>query len=130
MTSLPIGEHALLSDRHSAALVTAAGSIDWLCMPRFDSPAIFARILDDDAGHWSIRSDADLGAERHYVAASMVLLTTFHTSTATLELRDALVLGDTKDPHALGEHAPHFLARTVTCTSGRVVATMSFQPRP
>jgi len=130
MTSLPIGEHALLSDRHSAALVTSAGSVDWMCMPRFDSPAIFARILDDQAGHWSIRPDADFQAERQYVAASMVLLTTFHTSTGTLELRDALVLGDTKDPHALGEHAPHLLARTVTCTSGRVVATMTFQPRP
>lgn len=130
MTSLPIGEHALLSDRHSAALVTSAGSVDWMCMPRFDSPAIFARILDDDAGHWSIRPDADFQAERQYVAASMVLLTTFRTSTGTLELRDALVLGDTDDPHALGEHAPHLLARTVTCTSGRVVATMTFQPRP
>lgn len=130
MSSLPIGEHALLSDRHAAALVSSGGSIDWLCMPRFDSPSIFARILDDDAGHWSIRPDGDFKTERQYVAASMVLLTTFHTPTGTLELRDALVLGDTQDPHALGEHAPHLLARTLTCTSGRVVATMTFQPRP
>lgn len=50
-------------------------------MPRFDSPAIFARILDDQAGHWSIRPDGDFQAERQYVAASMVLRTTFHTST-------------------------------------------------
>ncbi len=130
MTSLPIGDHALLSDRHSATLVTSAGSIDWMCMPRFDSPAIFARILDDQAGHWSIHPEADFHTERQYVTASMVLLTTFHTSTGTLELRDALVLGDTRDPHALGEHAPHLLARTVTCTSGRVVAAMTFRPRP
>ncbi len=130
MSSLPIGEHALLSDRHSAALVSSGGSIDWLCMPRFDSPSIFARILDDDAGHWSIRPEGDFTTERRYVAASMVLLTTFHTPTGTLELRDALVLGDTQDPHALGEHAPHLLARTLTCTSGRVVATMTFRPRP
>jgi GH15 family glucan-1,4-alpha-glucosidase len=47
MSSLPIAEYALLSDRHSAALVSAGGSIDWLCMPRFDSPSIFAAILDD-----------------------------------------------------------------------------------
>ncbi len=104
MTSLPIGEPALLSDRHSAALVTAAGSVDWMCMPRFDSPAMFGRILDDQDGHWSIRPDADFQAERQYVAASMVLLTTFHTTTGTLELRDALVLGGTKAPYALGEH--------------------------
>lgn len=130
MTSVPIGEHALLSDRHSAALVTSAGSVDWMCMPRFDSPAIFARILDDDAGHWSIRPDGEFQAERQYIGDSMVLLTTFHTSTGILELRDALVLGPTKDPHALGEHAPHLLARTVTCISGRVAVTMTFRPRP
>ena len=130
MTSLPIAEHALLSDRHSAALVTSGGSVDWLCMPRFDSPAIFARVLDDDAGHWSIRPEGEHRAERRYLDASMVLLTTFRTPTGTLELRDALVLGSTEDPHALGAHAPHVLARTVTCTSGRVVATTTFSPRP
>lgn len=106
MTSLPIGEHALLSDRHSAALVTAAGSVDWLWMPRFDSPAIFARILDDQAGHWSIRPDAGFQAERQYVAASMVLLTTLphlhrHPGTA----RRTGPRGHRR-PHALGEHAP------------------------
>ena len=130
MSSLPIGEYALLSDRQSAALVSSGGSVDWLCMPRFDSPSIFARILDDEAGHWSIRPESDFHVERQYVEASMVLLTTFHTSTGTLELRDALVLGDTDDPHALGGHAPHLLARTVTCTQGRVAVTMSFRARP
>ena len=99
-------------------------------MPRFDSPSVFAAILDDEAGHWSIRPDADFRVEREYVAGSMVLLTTFHASAGTLELRDALVLGDTHDPHALGEHAPHLLARTVTCTRGRVGVTMSFRARP
>ena len=129
MSSLPIGEHALLSDRHSAALVTSAGSVDWLCMPRFDSPSIFARILDDEAGHWSIRPDTEFQTERQYVDGSMVLLTTFHTSTGTLELRDALVLGDTRDPHSLGEHAPHLLARTATCTRGSIEVIMSFRVR-
>ncbi len=130
MTSLPIGDHALLSDRHGAALVTTEGSVDWLCLPRFDSPATFARLLDDDAGHWSVRPDGNFSAERRYVGASMVLLTTFHTPTGTLELRDALVFGDASGPHTLGEHAPHVLARTVTCTSGRVSVTASLRPRP
>ena len=130
MSSLPIGDYALLSDRHSAALVSSGGSVDWLCMPRFDSPSLFAAILDDEAGHWSVRPDADFRVEREYAAGSMVLLTTFHTSTGTLELRDALTLGDTHDPHALGEHAPHLLARTATCTRGSVSVIMSFRARP
>ena len=130
MSSLPIGEYALLSDRNSAALVSSGGSVDWLCLPRFDSPSVFAAILDDDAGHWSIRPEDDVRVERDYVAGSMVLLTRFHTSLGTLELRDALTLGDTLDPHALGAGAPHLLARTVLCTQGRVPVVMAFRARP
>ena len=57
MSSVPIADHALLSDCHSAAMVTRAGSIDWLCFPRFDSPAVFARLLDDGAGHLPVTPD-------------------------------------------------------------------------
>ncbi|MFJ2866043.1 trehalase-like domain-containing protein [Kitasatospora sp. NPDC087314] len=56
MSARPIGDHALLSDCGSVALVTSDGSVDWLCLPRFDSPAIFTRLLDESAGHWSTRS--------------------------------------------------------------------------
>lgn len=130
MSGRPIGDYALLSDRHSAALVSSSGSIDWMCMPRFDSPSIFAAILDDAAGSWSIHPDGEFRVERRYLAGSMGLLTTFHTATGSLELRDALVLGDSHDPHALGENAPHRLVRVATCTRGRIEVTMRFRARP
>jgi GH15 family glucan-1,4-alpha-glucosidase len=50
-----IEDYAIIGDCRSAALVSSTGSIDWLAWPRFDSPSMFAAILDDDAGHWSIR---------------------------------------------------------------------------
>ncbi len=55
MSERPIADYALISDCRSAALISSTGSVDWLCFPRFDSPAVFARLLGEQAGHWSIR---------------------------------------------------------------------------
>lgn len=130
MSALPIAEHALLSDRHSAALVTRNGSVVWLCFPRFDSESVFAAILDDDAGHWSIQPTETATSTRQYVDETMALRTTFLTATGVIELLDAMELGDSSDPHRLGEHAPHTLLRGVRCTTGRVVVEMTYRPRP
>src|SRR4051812_22912062 len=102
MTTTPIAEYALLSDRHSAALVSRDGSVDWLCFPRFDSPAVFARMLDPDAGHWSLRPTGTYRVTRRYVAETMVCETTFHTATGTAVLTDALVVGTGDTGHRLG----------------------------
>ena len=67
MDSLPIGDYALLSDCRSAALVSRAGSVDWLCFPRFDAPAVFARILDPGGGHFAIRPVGEFEASRGYL---------------------------------------------------------------
>ena len=130
MSNIPIADHALLSDRHSAALVTTEGSVDWLCFPRFDSASVFGALLDKDAGHWSIRPSGEFTVTRSYVEASMVLRTVFDTAEGTLELLDAMDLGTSGDPHRLGENAPHALLRGLQCTRGRVTVEISFTPRP
>ena len=82
--SQPIGDYGLLADCNSAALVSRGGSIDWLCMPRYDSDAIFARILDPDAGHWSIRPSGTHSSARRYLPGTLVVETTFTTDTGTV----------------------------------------------
>ncbi|MFF5668333.1 glycoside hydrolase family 15 protein [Streptomyces griseofuscus] len=131
MSARPIGDHALLSDCRSAALVTSDGSVDWLCVPRFDSPAIFARLLDEDAGHWSIRPvTSPVDISRRYVEETLVLETVFRTTGGTAVLRDALALGRHERGHALGTASPGMLLRQITCTEGRVDIEISYAPRP
>ncbi|WP_326951273.1 DUF5911 domain-containing protein [Amycolatopsis sp. NBC_01307] len=64
MSDTPLREHALLSDCGTAALVTSGGSVDWLCLPRFDSAPVLARLLDDTAGHFLIAPAAGGSATR------------------------------------------------------------------
>src|ERR687893_1702655 len=101
-SSQPVANYGLLADCNSAALVDRDGSIDWLCLPRYDSDAIFARLLDPDAGHWSIRPAASYRAERRYVPGTLVIETTFTTDTGTVRLRDAMAIAAGQRGHALG----------------------------
>src|SRR5919205_671442 len=84
--STPIAEYGLLADCNSSALVDRAGSIDWLCLPRYDSDAIFARLLDPDAGHWSIRPAEDFTVRRRYLPGTLVVETTFSTDSGSVRL--------------------------------------------
>jgi len=140
-TGTPIEDYALLSDRHSAALVSTDGSIDWCCRPRFDSPAVFGRLLDPDAGHWSLRPTAPARSERRYLGDTFVLRTTFTTDTGTVHLTDALALGpttihdtdpsdDTTERLLLAAHAPIATLRVLECTAGEVELDFAFRPRP
>src|ERR671934_989368 len=86
----PIADYGLLADCNSSALVDRAGSIDWLCLPRYDSDAVFARLLDPDAGHWSIRPSGAFEAKRRYLPGTLVLETMFSTESGVVRLLDAL----------------------------------------
>jgi alpha,alpha-trehalase len=130
VSSIRIADYALLSDRHSAALVSRTGSIDWLCFPRFDSGAVFARLLGDDAGHWSITAAGAIEASRRYLKGTMVLETTFRGPTGVLEVVDALAMGAGNRRHHLGIGAPHVVLREATCTAGEVVVDVEWAPRP
>jgi alpha,alpha-trehalase len=115
MSTTPIADYALRSDRHSAALVSRDGSIDWLCFARFDSPSIFGRLLGDAAGHWAIRAAGATQVTRRYLDRTMVLETTSCTPTGTVITVDALATGDGNRGHDLGKDAPHLLLRRATC---------------
>ena len=85
-----IEDYALLGDLQTAALVNTAGSIDWLCLPRFDSPACFAALLDTpDAGHWSVAPAAGgTCTRRRYVDDTVVLETEWVTHGGTVRVID------------------------------------------
>jgi GH15 family glucan-1,4-alpha-glucosidase len=130
MSDRPISDYALISDSHTAALVSRDGSIDWLCWPRFDRPATFARILDDEAGHWSIRPRNPAETQRRYLDATMVLETRFETSGGTVVLTDALAMGEGERGHGIGRASPHALLRRVRCERGEVEVDIEYAPRP
>jgi GH15 family glucan-1,4-alpha-glucosidase len=126
----PIAEYALLSDCSSASLLHRDGSIDWLCMPRFDSPAVFARILDERAGHWSIQPTGAFTTQRRYLPGTLAVETTFTTETGVCRLFDVMAAREAQRGHDLGLDAPHELLRTVEGVEGRVELALELAPRP
>lgn len=92
---LAIEDYALIGDCHTAALVGTDGSIDWLCLPRFDSASTFAALLgDDDHGHWRLRPvGADRCTDRHYDGDSFTLVTRWVTESGEVEVVDLMPMG-------------------------------------
>jgi GH15 family glucan-1,4-alpha-glucosidase len=87
----------MIGDRHTAALVGTDGSIDWLCLPRFDSAACFAAILgDEENGRWQLCPVDDYEVSRAYVDQSAALQTTFTTATGTVTVLDVMPTGDNR----------------------------------
>ena len=137
-----IGSHGLIGDMSSAALVATDGTIDWCCMPRFDSPSVFAALLDSRAGGRFRISPVGLASTgQEYLRDTNILRTSFTTATGTLSVTDFMPVRRIRsrgrfetcpykrrrDAHS--EDAPHEIHRVVRCESGEVEVECVFEPR-
>ncbi|MFI6780394.1 glycoside hydrolase family 15 protein [Micromonospora sp. NPDC050276] len=129
MESGQISDYGFLADGRSAALVDGTGSVNWWCPGRFDAPSVFGRLLDDGAGHWSIRPEGDYRVERDYLDDTLVLRTVFHTAHGTVALTDALAFEPGSRGHDIGLHSPQVLVRSVQGLSGAVPMRLHYRPR-
>jgi GH15 family glucan-1,4-alpha-glucosidase len=125
----PIADYAFLSDCENSCLIAPDGSVEWLCLPRPDSPSVFGAILDRSAGAFRFGpTNAGVPHQRRYVPGTMVVETTWHTPTGWLVVQDFLVIrtvdGTTRRPDyrraPTDSAAAGLLLRTATCLSGRV----------
>jgi GH15 family glucan-1,4-alpha-glucosidase len=110
--ALPIEDYALIGDRGTAALVGKDGSIDWLCLPRFDSPACFAALLGtEENGRWLLApADEVVATSRRYLDGTACLETTFTVDDGEVVLLDVMPVGDDRAD----------VVRRLTCTRGTV----------
>ena len=133
----PIAEYAFLSDCHTGALVAPDGGVDWLCVPRFDSPSVFGSLLDRAAGTFRLGPfGIQVPTARSYEPGTNVLMTTWKTPAGWVVVRDALTMGPTHGPDAVTPHtrpptdddAEHVLVRTAECLDGQVEMELVCEP--
>jgi alpha,alpha-trehalase len=133
----PIANYAFLSNCHTGALIAPDGAIDWLCVPRFDSPSVFGTLLDRQAGAFRFAPfGINVPSARVYEPGTNTLLTTWNTPTGWVAVRDALTLGprrgvDLVTPHTrppTDEDAEHVLVRVAICLEGEVEIELTCEP--
>ena len=134
----PIADYGFLSDCEANALVAPSGNVEWLCLPRYDSPSVFGSILDRAAGGFRLGpSDVTVPAGRRYLPGTMVLETTWMTRMGWLIVRDVLAIGawhhydDRSNTHRrppTDHDADHVLVRTVKCVQGVVELILECEP--
>jgi GH15 family glucan-1,4-alpha-glucosidase len=133
----PIASYGFLSNCHTGALVAPDGTVDWLCVPRFDSPSVFGALLDRGAGGFSFSPfGINVPSERAYEPGTNSLITSWRTPTGWATVRDSLTMGprrgeDTTTPHTrppADEDAEHVLVRTAMCVEGSVEIDLVCEP--
>jgi GH15 family glucan-1,4-alpha-glucosidase len=133
----PIAEYGFLSDCHTGALIAPDGTIDWLCVPRFDSPSVFGGLLDRGAGAFRLGPfGINVPSGRVYESGTNNLVASWKTPSGWATVREALTMGprrgeDTVTPHSrppADEDAEHLLVRTVVCVEGSVEIELVCDP--
>ncbi|HEV3475930.1 MAG TPA: glycoside hydrolase family 15 protein, partial [Rubrobacteraceae bacterium] len=122
MGYLAIEDHGIIGDLHTAALVGTDGTIDWLCLPRFDAPSVFASILDDErGGHFSLRPVEYARSHQLYLPDTNVLLTRFLSPEGVAEVLDFMPIDE-------GYETRHDLVRDVRAVRGKVTIEVDCRP--
>ncbi|MFA9399994.1 MAG: glycoside hydrolase family 15 protein [Acidobacteriota bacterium] len=134
----PIADYGFLSDGEVSALVAPSGNIEWLCLPRFDSPSVFGSILDRSAGTFRLGpADVNVPTNRRYLPGTMVLETSWGTGEGWIIVRDVLLIGpwhhkrDRSNTHRRAPtdyDADHVLLRMVRCVHGEVQLVLDCKP--
>jgi len=133
----PIADYAFLSNCHTGALLAPDGAVDWLCVPRFDSPSVFGSLLDRGAGAFRLGPfGINVPMARIYEPGTNVLSTTWNTPGGWLVVRDALTMGPSHGEDEITPHtrAPadtdgdHMLVRLVLCLGGQVELELVCEP--
>ncbi|MDQ4131994.1 MAG: glycoside hydrolase family 15 protein [Actinomycetota bacterium] len=134
----PIADYGFLSDCEVTALVAPSGNVEWLCLPRLDSPSVFAGILDRSAGGFRLGpADVRVPAARRYLPGTMVLETSWGTDTGWIVVRDVLLIGPWHHEHELSRthrraptdyDADHVLLRVIRCFNGEVQVELDCEP--
>ncbi len=126
----PIADYALIGNTHSAALIGSDGSIDWCCLPHFDSGAVFCRLLDAArGGYFRVGPDGEYQATRRYAESTAVLETDFTTARGRARLTDFMHSGRIAQSR-LGDEDPHChrLLRRIEGLDGEIELALEFRP--
>jgi GH15 family glucan-1,4-alpha-glucosidase len=133
----PIADYAFISNCHTCALIAPDGSVDWLCVPRFDSPSVFGTLLDRQAGMFRLGPfGINVPSARFYEPGTNTLATTWNMSTGWAFVRDALTMGPRRGEDEITPHtrppadydADHMLVRTVLCLEGHIEIELVCEP--